>query len=747
MALSRWKTPLYALAIGSVSVAICGCVGSDDADSSANKPNLGVNAYAITTDHCVVEYHNGRLTRTEGEQTLLLSISSTADEPSLEGGDSIICLLFNRQIVDSMVAKGDSEAVKSHNLQPTEQDSTLAADLPYGAEMQLLNLWLDSAISNPDSARAALNQYVAGGSIVTPPCGYYNRPIIAPNYAYALAVADVAMMTGLAATDDAKRIAQLLDSEATTTYDSSLRLYCGASPSFVQVAPAEMNAADFAAQYSFRANVERVAALKFLSRYNAAKVGSLDSLSEAVETWFRIPTTGGYSALLYGAPYAIQSTLSDNLANALAVATGAVGGQTAEMLMTQQPAVMLPNLQVESASNFPTIATYYPMPKGGVDGAEASVAAAVTAIAAARVGNGALLSAAFAQTIREAAASTTDAQSLRAVILRAIFGINPTHEGLEIKPFLPQEISGDITLRGLRYRDATLDISLHGSGNIISTFSIDGKVSSQPLIHPDTSGRHEIKITLVGESHPDAMYTTASYDAAPATPSVTFDSNNALSFSSKDAEKYRIYAAGAAVLLTDKNAYSAPLPKGDNRTEHYAVVPISGGGVEGFAPRAVYSQDKENAAIIEASSIATTGTRVFKDKRLNRQYANKFVESTRYKNGKISFTFEAPAAGCYYVSLTYVDGLGIVNPERRYALRMLTVNGRDVQLLVLPQLKPDNWAYHTKWWERVGESLPVPVELSEGANELSLNYFSPNWAGLTDDANLILPIQFNIAAQ
>ena len=80
------------------------------------------------------------------------------------------------------------------------------------------------------------------------------------------------------------------------------------------------------------------------------------------------------------------------------------------------------------------------------------------------------------------------------MIYRALFGLNFTTQGLEFAPCLP-EGWGTVSLSGLPYRDAILDITLTGAGTGIKSMLVDGRPHS-PLIPDTISGAHTIEITL-----------------------------------------------------------------------------------------------------------------------------------------------------------------------------------------------------------------------------------------------------------
>ncbi|MFC8733118.1 hypothetical protein ACFT5B_11725 [Luteimicrobium sp. NPDC057192] len=83
-----------------------------------------------------------------------------------------------------------------------------------------------------------------------------------------------------------------------------------------------------------------------------------------------------------------------------------------------------------------------------------------------------------------------------------VFGIGYTEDGLELTPTLPTGW-GDTTLSGLRYRDADLTIRLHGAGDRVASFRLDGRPRKDAEIPATLTGRHTVDVTLVGATNGD----------------------------------------------------------------------------------------------------------------------------------------------------------------------------------------------------------------------------------------------------
>ncbi|TCC30876.1 MGH1-like glycoside hydrolase domain-containing protein [Kribbella speibonae] len=76
-----------------------------------------------------------------------------------------------------------------------------------------------------------------------------------------------------------------------------------------------------------------------------------------------------------------------------------------------------------------------------------------------------------------------------------LFGLRFDDDGLTFAPTLPAGW-GDVTLSGLRYRDARLTVKLHGSGTVIRSFELDGRPTPDHGVPASPHGDHTIEIQL-----------------------------------------------------------------------------------------------------------------------------------------------------------------------------------------------------------------------------------------------------------
>lgn len=76
-----------------------------------------------------------------------------------------------------------------------------------------------------------------------------------------------------------------------------------------------------------------------------------------------------------------------------------------------------------------------------------------------------------------------------------LFGMTFDDHGLTFAPTLPPSW-GSVTLTGLRYRDATLTVTLRGTGKAIRSFTVDAIPRTEYGVPASLHGAHTIEITL-----------------------------------------------------------------------------------------------------------------------------------------------------------------------------------------------------------------------------------------------------------
>lgn len=158
--------------------------------------------------------------------------------------------------------------------------------------------------------------------------------------------------------------------------------------------------------------------------------------------------------------------------------------------------------------------------------------------------------------------------------------------------------------------------------------------------------------------------------------------------------------------------------------------------LSGFSSKPYLYLPPEKRHTLYAGTLARSGTKILEDKTL----ASRFVESNRFRNRNISFDFEAPEPGEYLVEVHYANGLGIVNAQRKTALRSLRVNGREEGIFIFPQLSAASIpkGANEPWQKMTGWSNLLTARLDKGTNRIELRYYQPSPVYSDPNSNVVL---------
>ncbi len=642
------------------------------------------------------------------------------DAMSMEGSDRLINLLFNGGMQSTGAPAVDGD------------ESTL----PY-------RLYVYDVLCNPDSSKAALRQWIEKEkSNADKP---YQRPIMAASVDWALPAREIYYATGDYEwrNSNAADLMSILRRERYLTFDPAVNLFRGATRTAVNYrCDSLMNVADVASIYCFSVNADRVTAYDYISLKTELAAELRDSLAVALETYLWNPRRSSFSEMLYQWPYPIQLDAVDNLAQAAAVLAGSVSEAAAERLIKNSPCGYL------------QIYPFYPLSAKSAPSRErVDLATALWAAAAAKVRNAKAFNYAYSLLARRCIDNSAVAGLFRGATLRSLFGIQLEEDALRFAPFVPQEFGDDHRLKNFKYRDATLDIAISGYGDVISTVMLDDELIESASIPSTLKGNHTLKITLAGYSRTPSGVRFSEPVKLPYSQPATLCADDPRELNLGRYDKYNIYIDGEQTHQNQGNHFQLN-PSVSNAT-FYSFVPLADDSVAGMAAPAYSVVPSACVSTVNPVKIGQTGTKIFNhiiaDKKRNARAVpspESFVESTRYHNSSLKFTYRAKEEGLYYVQIVYLDGLGIVNPGMKYAFRTLAVDDDLRGLFVLPQLPRKSWTPDTKWWEFKGESLPLPVYLSEGVNKLSIDYLTPGASGSTtpeeDDANMVIPTAIRI---
>ncbi len=288
-----------------------------------------------------------------------------------------------------------------------------------------------------------------------------------------------------------------------------------------------------------------------------------------------------------------------------------------------------------------------------------------------------------------------------AVIYRMIFGLDYQSGKLLFHPCIPKNFKGVYALKGLRYRDAMLDITITGFGDGITSFTIDGKPCDDPAIPASLAGEHTVSIMMNGRCEKGSV-NMAGETFSPATPVAVIDGEMLLWRKADGAERYNISCNGTIISTTTDTIYDMNRVRGE-----YQVMAVGSDGTESFLSRPLRYGFGEDDIIIEAEQYVRAS-----GKKVSGFSGRGFVEIDR-ESPAFEFVVSAPDDGDYVIEFRYSNGYGPVNTDNKCAQRSLFCNDAYCGTAIFPQRGGDEWS---DW----GMSNPLTVHLKKGQNRLEL---------------------------
>ncbi|MCM1521286.1 MAG: hypothetical protein NC039_01375 [Muribaculaceae bacterium] len=390
-----------------------------------------------------------------------------------------------------------------------------------------------------------------------------------------------------------------------------------------------------------------------------------------------------YGQYLYSTPYPILSKGTDYAANAVCIIGGITTAEMSDLTITSLPAL---------PGGFPDT---YPLSETSTS-YSASVQALI-ALAAAKTRNTEAFKAALESLWR---LNGGDSILWQGVLLRSIFGLNMTPEGISVSPFIPEGFTSSVRLDSLKYRDMTLSMSIHGSGDRIASFAIDS-VNGDPFIPATLTGHHDVEIVMANNTMADQRLARLTPDEILSTP---MEGRGNIA-------GYNIYING---ILEIEKAARPPEPNGN---DVISSVPMNEDGIEGVAGRPMFNQSATEFVTVNATAITPRRPPLHLIK--NRETATHYIELAPRHNTRLTFYATLPEAGRYFVRIYYSNGTD------KTALRTLgVIHSTDstrvdtpVGTLVCPPVTPGDWI-------KTEPSTWLEAELEAGVNHLSLTYIN-----------------------
>jgi hypothetical protein len=656
--------------------------------------------------------------------------------PRLKGSDRLHTAIYNMGLDEMVNAVEPDTTLRTGK----EWAGVWTRDVSY-------SIILSMAWMQPEASMISLKKKVnAEGQIVQDTGSGGAWPVSSDRMIWAVAAWEVYKVTG-----DCNWlkfiypvIANSLAKDAVVTLDSD-GLVRGET-SFIdwreQSYPRWMQTADIYTSKAMNTSVVHAAAYEVLSKI-AAELGKKKEsaeyaataarIAEGVNKRFWMSDKGYYAMYDYGRDYPIVNPRSETLGESLAILFDVADPEQALSITERMPVtpygatIFYPQISdIPSYHNnalWPFVASYW-------------------ALANAKAGNEQGTLQAIGSVMRPAALFATNKENFVidngdiatelnssnmlwslagniGITQRILFGINFDVNGLSFKPFVPRALAAERTLENFKYRGATLNITVKGYGDVIASCTINGKESA-PFVPANAKGVKNIVITMADNDIRQASVNLTSNVKAPLTPLTRLSNSPALNGKGVPVNNlltwtpieyiagYKVLRDGKLVAETRQTSYPATVPG------EYQVIGVSAEGVESFASEPLSNAE---AIVVEMPGEGTAMQSAeisYAPKHHVEGWSGKGFVEVDQNTAPIDVTVDVPAAGRYSVTVRYANGNGPVNTENKCAIRSLSVDGKRVATIVMPQRGVANW---DDW----GTSNPMIVELAPGRHTLTIS--------------------------
>ncbi len=446
--------------------------------------------------------------------------------------------------------------------------------------------------------------------------------------------------------------------------------------------------------------------------------GVAERLREAINRHLWLEDRGWYANFRYGRTFQSLVPRSDGLGEALSIIYGVPDRQRSAVIADSTPVVEF---------GTPIFWPYVPNTPAYHNAAIWPFVTAFAAWAAAEAGHTGAVEHALAAVYRPAALFLTNKENMVAATghfegtalnsdrqlwsvagnlathYRVLFGIRLEPERLVLRPMVPPGYGGTRTLDGLRYRGATITLTVRGFGNRVERARLDGQAVEVAAIPATLTGHHTMEIEMNGQ-WPAARMNVVDNVTAPGTPVATLRGDTLAWPHVPGAAQYTVRRDGRSDSLT-LQTWTVVRP-GEGLSE-LQVAAVDSSGVASFLSEPVRLVPE--AVVLVAKPPGAT------EREHGGFTGSGYVTLTREHNTTVAVQVNIREGGTYVIEARYANGSGPVNTDSKAAVRTLLTDGRRAGVLVMPQRGSGLWA---DW----GYSTQQQVSLGPGMHTVTLTY-------------------------
>ena len=293
---------------------------------------------------------------------------------------------------------------------------------------------------------------------------------------------------------------------------------------------------------------------------------------------------------------------------------------------------------------------------------------------------------------------------------RILFGMEYTEDGIVFRPFVDDNMEGPFELTNYPYRDATLNITLTGKGDTLTSVKLDGVEMGVDYVLPtDLTDTHTLEL-VVTDSGEESKINLSSYNhvTCPDMPVVTYE-NGVFTWTEDARYTYKLWNGETWIDVSGGSYTPDPDVYGV-----YSLVAVDKDGIvsELSAPITI----RPTTVVVEAES----GTYTSQLYTGTAGYSGSGAVTSNARdaaNSGVTVTVDIPEDGVYYLSVAYFNG-GDSTSGNNCGIRSVYVDGKDVGTMLFPVMQSGHG--YTR-------STHMTLQLTEGEHTIRIAYATDNW--------------------
>ncbi|RPI06944.1 MAG: glycogen debranching protein [Ignavibacteriae bacterium] len=666
----------------------------------------------------------GHMEPIESEWTLTRDVSGF---PQYHSGQMIVDALYTKALEEMLLDIRTDGAFMAG----AKWDGVWTRDISY-------SILLSLAILNPDAAKVSLKAKVKNNRIIQDTGTGGSWPVSTDRMTWTLAAWEVYVVTG---DEEWLRYAYAViknsvEDDQRNAVNPATGLLFGES-SFLdwreQTYPRWMDPKDIYMSQALGTNAVHYRAYQILAEMAGLcgdDPGIFQNIAGTIKSGMNkslwLEEKGYYGQFLYGRTYQSVSSKSEALGEALSVLFKVAGEDRAMRIIASTPVMDygIPCIYPQ----IPNIPPYH-------NNAVWPFVEAFWTWASARAGNERSVETGLASIYRAAALFNTNKENMvastgdyagtqinsdrqlwsvagnLATIYRVFYGMTFTQDGILFSPFIPQGYSGNKSLKNFKYRDAVLTVNLLGTGNVITSVTMDTLQQAKAFIPAGIKGEHTFTIVLGYKNAANSSINLHRNRVAPETPMVRKKGGILRWNKVVGAKNYAVYKNGGEIARVQRTSCHLPA---DGPFAEYQVMAVDENGFESFLSEPLSVVPKKDLLVLDASStklpLRTEHTGFTK---------KGYIRLSNDDNQRVVFKTVMNQSGLYRIDARYANGNGPINTDNKCAIRTLTMNKKRAGAIIFPQRGTGNWS---DW----GYTNALVVHLDAGENELVLELFPFN---------------------